>query len=190
MTTTAITYSYRHGFTWKVPPTVAGPFIEELRARTVGGQLPQAVVEAARPASSPIHNAFDWDDESAGEKFRLSQARSLIRSIQIERPATRPAQGRPVQVAPAFERVNVDGRVDYRSRLVVMSQKDTRLQIVMRGLKEFESLCAKYEEHPEIPVAEIRAAIQEATRRIATLRDATQGRATPRTAPAVPRSVA
>jgi hypothetical protein len=49
------------------------------------GQLtPQAVVDEARPPDSELHNRFEWDDEVAGEKYRLVQARELIRSVTIE----------------------------------------------------------------------------------------------------------
>ena len=43
-----------------------------------------AVLDAARPASSPIHDCFDWYDSEAAEKWRLEQARELIRRVKIE----------------------------------------------------------------------------------------------------------
>jgi hypothetical protein len=41
------------------------------------------VVDAARSPSSPLHSKFEWDDAVAGEKPRLYQARTLIRSVRI-----------------------------------------------------------------------------------------------------------
>ena len=49
----------------------------------VGEVRPSALVEAARPKSSPAHNAFEWDDSKAGEEYRLIQARTWIRNVQI-----------------------------------------------------------------------------------------------------------
>lgn len=49
----------------------------------VGEVRPSALVEAARPKSSPAHNAFEWDDSKAGEEYRLIQARTWIRRIEI-----------------------------------------------------------------------------------------------------------
>lgn len=43
----------------------------------------QAVVEAARAASSPLHGYFTWDDDEAAEAYRLGQARQLIRSYRV-----------------------------------------------------------------------------------------------------------
>lgn len=42
------------------------------------------VLDAARPESSPIHDCFDWNDSEAAEKWRLEQARELIRRVKIE----------------------------------------------------------------------------------------------------------
>ena len=44
------------------------------------GQLtPQALVAAAKPKSSPLHALFDWSDKRAAAKYRLVQARRIIR---------------------------------------------------------------------------------------------------------------
>jgi len=43
----------------------------------------EAVVEAAAPASHPLHNRFEWDDSVAGHKYRLVQATELIRSVEV-----------------------------------------------------------------------------------------------------------
>lgn len=49
----------------------------------VGEVRPSALVDAARPKSSPAHNAFEWDDSKAGEEYRLIQARTWIRTVEI-----------------------------------------------------------------------------------------------------------
>ena len=53
---------------------------------------PRIVLEAARDPANPLHAAFDWDDHDAAEKWRLHQARSLIRSVRVvvEELETRP----------------------------------------------------------------------------------------------------
>ena len=42
-----------------------------------------ALVEAARPQQSPIHNAFEWNNRKAGHEYRLIQARQWIRNVTI-----------------------------------------------------------------------------------------------------------
>lgn len=48
------------------------------------GQLtPKLVVKAAAPTKHPLHNHFEWNDEIAGEQYRLIQAQELIRSCRV-----------------------------------------------------------------------------------------------------------
>jgi len=49
-----------------------------------GGITPQAVVDYARPDGSELHEAFEWDDNVAGEEYRKWQARQLIVRVKIE----------------------------------------------------------------------------------------------------------
>lgn len=66
------------------------PFTDE-QAEWIGEQLeagggqttPHELVELARPKSSRGHVLFVWDDAKAGEAFRVDQARSHLRMVQI-----------------------------------------------------------------------------------------------------------
>ena len=58
--------------------------VERLRELENDGRLqPADVVTDARDPTSPLHSHFEWDDGAAAERYRLSQARSLIRSVKI-----------------------------------------------------------------------------------------------------------
>jgi hypothetical protein len=58
---------------------------EELqRIRSLSGKLlPPDVVEESRPRNAPLHPAFEWDDTTAGEKYRVFQARNLIKAVRV-----------------------------------------------------------------------------------------------------------
>lgn len=58
--------------------------LEQIRAKAGGVLRPDDVVKDARSKSSPLHDEFEWSDSAAAEKFRLSQARELIRSVTVE----------------------------------------------------------------------------------------------------------
>lgn len=45
---------------------------------------PSIVLELAKDPNHPLHNFFEWDNETASNKYRLIQARELINSIIIE----------------------------------------------------------------------------------------------------------
>jgi len=48
-----------------------------------GELTPHAVLDDARDPSSPLHSQFDWDDTRAAEKYRVEQARRLIRTVRL-----------------------------------------------------------------------------------------------------------
>ena len=45
---------------------------------------PNRVIEAARDPSCIIHEEFDWDVDSAAQKYWVDQAQSLIRFVKLE----------------------------------------------------------------------------------------------------------
>jgi hypothetical protein len=60
--------------------------VEALRALSDARQgklSPEDVVQAARDPDSPLHSQFDWNDDEAAAKWRLEQARTLIRSVRV-----------------------------------------------------------------------------------------------------------
>lgn len=62
---------------------------DERRALT-----PALVVDAARDEGHPLHPRFEWDDTTAAEKYRLTQAGELIRAARV----TYISSGKPSQV--------------------------------------------------------------------------------------------
>jgi hypothetical protein len=49
-----------------------------------GAITAQELVDAARPADSPAHSAFEWDDSIAGENWRKLTARKYIRITKVD----------------------------------------------------------------------------------------------------------
>jgi hypothetical protein len=49
-----------------------------------GRLTPEQVLEAAAAKTSALHPCFTWDDSEAAAKYRLEEARELIRSVRIE----------------------------------------------------------------------------------------------------------
>lgn len=44
---------------------------------------PEQLVEVARPARSPIHKLFTWDNTKAAHAFRVAEARDHIRHLEV-----------------------------------------------------------------------------------------------------------
>ncbi len=60
--------------------------LQEIKALEdrAGKLTPEQVIEAAADESSALHGCFTWDDSEAAAKYRLDEARELIRSVRIE----------------------------------------------------------------------------------------------------------
>jgi len=61
---------------------VYGPAIDKL-AKGKDGTQAEDVVEAATDPDSALHGYFEWDDTVAAHGHRLTQAGTLIRSIEV-----------------------------------------------------------------------------------------------------------
>lgn len=61
---------------------------------THGELTPELVVTEASSHDHPLHDRFDWNDTTAGQKYREVQAAKLIRSVRVE---FRAADGEPMQ---------------------------------------------------------------------------------------------
>lgn len=108
-----------------------------------GHLVPAAVVDAARDRKNPLHPHFEWDNAAAADKYRLDQARSLIRSIHVESADTESG------VARAFLSIREKSGVSYRSMDDVLRSADLQQKVLAaaeRDLVAFESRYASLED--------------------------------------------
>ncbi len=55
------------------------------RIQNVYGKItPEVIVREASDKLSPLHSYFEWDDEKAGHRWRVQQARILLNNIQVK----------------------------------------------------------------------------------------------------------
>ena len=80
----------------KADAEVIGPQLEVLAED--GDVSERNVVDIARSENSPLHRFFDWNNESAADKFRLHQAGTMMRSIRV-----RYAENDKPRVTPAYK---------------------------------------------------------------------------------------
>ena len=72
-------YQWKAGAVVKASAEDAGAQCEALSR--AGKLTPAALVDLNRPEDAPLHNAFEWRDDVAAEKYRESQARYIILSL-------------------------------------------------------------------------------------------------------------
>jgi len=126
----------------------------ELNAIAAAGDMtPETVLDAARDENSALHGWFDWSDDAAAEKWRLQQARQLIKTVYV---AITYADD-TVVVVPAYvsEADDVDDETNtarhYVAVVEVMSDDQRRTALVVATIKRAmailkncpEALCQK-----------------------------------------------
>lgn len=130
--------------------------------KSSGHLVPKAVVEAARDKKSPLHKHFEWDNQIAADKFRLDQARSLIRSIHVENSDAENG------LARAFLSIREKSGVSYRSLDDVLRSADLQQKVLAAAERDLVSFEARYR-----TLEDICAIIKTAREQIAVRRSAT-----------------
>lgn len=113
--------------------------LEALRAAR-GVLLAADVVDFARAnPESALHSRFTWDDSVAAEKFRLQQARDVIRCY-----VTLVATGsEEVQRVRVWHHLSTD-KAGYRPLVEVRGDPEMRATMVMDCMRELQRLRQKY----------------------------------------------
>ena len=129
-----------------------------------GSITPEQVVEKARNKSNPMHKYFDWNNNTASEKYRLWQARCLINHITI----VIKYDGN-IKEQKAFFSVNSEINDEETEKVYVtmekaLSEKDLRRQVLQKALDEIIYWKMKYNQYKEL--SEIFKAINKTKRRV------------------------
>lgn len=128
-----------------IPADVAGAELQRLYERD-GGIRPSAVVEESRPDTAPLHTAFEWDDETAAEQYRLEQARQLVRAVVL---MPEPEQGEVLPSIRAFVSLHdpVSDRPQsrvYKPLMVVLQNPDESAELKSRALRDLLAFRQRY----------------------------------------------
>lgn len=97
---------------------------------------PEIVVERARNEKSVLNKYFEWDNSSAGEKWRLQQARMITNHI-IEVVVVR---GEEVKVRGFVNVIGKSGGNIYVSHAEAIENKDYRKQLISQMQATLENL--------------------------------------------------
>lgn len=133
---------------------VYGNELERIRKENAGILTPQIVVEEAKEKSSPIHNFFEWNNDLASEKYRLSQARQLINHINviINHKGTKKEQRAYLNVTKAIEENDEDIQRIYVTIERALSEPKLRKQTLNNAIREIEYWKEKYKDYKELSV--------------------------------------
>ena len=122
----------------KADPQKIGEALEKIAAKAGGHLTPAATVEEAKNPRHILHNHFDWDDAVAASSWRLDQARTLIRSVQIEDDTAESGH------APAFISISEKGGTSYRSLETVRLDADLQSKVLAAASRDLEAWQNRY----------------------------------------------
>lgn len=128
-------YQWKTASYIKSDANLAGKQCEELE-RTVG-LTPANLLNANRDESAPLHDEFEWDDATAAEEYRLSQARHIINCLCIK--TEKSAEQTPIR---AFFKTS--SSQPYESLEVILKSSDKHAEMLQRALNELSAFEAKY----------------------------------------------
>ncbi len=126
-----------------VDANVAGQIFEEIEKKT-GALTKEAVVEEARPESSPLHGCFEWDDNIAAEKYRCEQARLLICNLRVVYEDKTKEEGKLITRAYVSTSEKRSDRAQYMTVEKALSDEKTRLLVLHTAMDELRIFKGKY----------------------------------------------
>ena len=109
--------------------------LEKLRERD-GGIFTKSVVNEARDSASVIHSVFEWNDSIAAELHRETEARNLIRNVQIT------VESKPVRV---YHNITVEKQV-YEKREVIINDETLMTNLIDQVTRDFSRISQKLDQ--------------------------------------------
>lgn len=127
-------------YQWKIPGVIpvdaqiAGQELERIYQKS-GVLTAKEIVNESRPESAPLHGCFEWDDQTAAEKYREGQAQKIVRlivSVDESRPEAKEVR--------AF--VHVENA--YKPIAVVVNSEEQMMELLQSALAELVAFKKKY----------------------------------------------
>lgn len=108
---------------------------EELESAT-----PQQILEKARDSNTELHKCFTWDDTEAAEKWRISEARAVVRNLKIiEQKLDK--QPEPTTIRVFYKTDNESG---YKPTKLILKKPDEYKTLVERCRSELLAIKQKF----------------------------------------------
>ncbi|MBQ7703940.1 MAG: hypothetical protein IJT73_00710 [Selenomonadaceae bacterium] len=141
-------YEWKFESKYPVSAQVAGETMEQIRLASGKGYLEaEDLLEESRADSAPLHPCFEWNDDIAAEKYRLAQARDMIKNITVkvidEKPLTEP-QRAFVTVVPNT------AKGKFVPLQIALETPEYRAQVLQNARWELQNFKRKYNAYSEL----------------------------------------
>jgi|SRR4051812_17304928 hypothetical protein len=117
--------------------------LEKIALMDENGRLrPEAVLEDAENPESPLHGCFTWDDGEAAYRWRLNEARMLIRTsytVVVEQQAV------PIKTRAFVSLKSArTARTGYTPIRRVLSEPELHAELLRNALEDLEAMERRY----------------------------------------------
>lgn len=106
------------------------------------GVTPEDVLNIAKDESTELHKCFEWDDTAAAEKYRLSQARSILQMIVVVPEKEEVTPRRVFQISSE--------RNVYQPLNFFVKNEDEYQTLLLRAIGELKALATRYQSLEEL----------------------------------------
>ena len=124
------------GVTWRIQGYYKADAQKVAEEIGFGKFTPMEVLEIAKDETTELHKCFEWNDSIAAEKYRLEQAKNIIRMLVYEKETKEQAV---VRYYAKTETKHV-----YQPTKQFLVQEDEYQGLLRRALAELEAFKNKY----------------------------------------------
>ncbi len=103
---------------------------------------PVQIVDKARDEATELHKCFTWDDAEAAEKYRLNEARQIVRLLVIKpREDEAETKSEPIRL---FYKTDRDHDSGYKQTRLILQDKDEYRALLRQAKAELNAFRVKY----------------------------------------------
>ena len=124
------------GVTWRIQGYYKADAQKVAEEIGFGKFTPMEVLEKAKDETTELHKCFEWNDSIAAEKYRLEQAKNIIRMLVYEK------ETKEQQVVRYYAKTET--KSVYQPTKQFLVQEDEYQGLLRRALAELEAFKNKY----------------------------------------------
>jgi len=103
---------------------------------------PSSVLESARDKDSELYKCFTWDDGIAAEKWRLEEARKIIRNLVVQKKEDAEVETTPIRMF--FKDSDEVTTGSYKPISMIVRDEDKYESLLQQAMKELRAFKNKY----------------------------------------------
>ena len=152
---------FTQGAPLKAKPETVFNELERVREMGAGDIELSTLVTESKPKAAALHDEFEWSNAKAANRYRVEQARYIVRSLEVtydENEPTRAYQSVRVVEAEAADKPAKVKHV-FRSMEDVMKDPETRDELLGQAIRD--ALAYKKRYHALQELAKVFAAMDE-----------------------------